>query len=161
MFRVTVRKDELVSQRDLTLADYHYAFLTSRLFTLELSILQGVGLASPETTTREHLREVADGTAQSFALWSVKFQESSATSSEILMRASTPDQKPFCDTWWMIDHKKKDGDYCELVFGTALIAERESWIVWAATPLHRLYSRLLLASAKESLLQTAAEKKPD
>lgn len=64
---------------------------------------------------------------------------------------------PFCDTWWAVElgDAAPDDDshqrHPELVFGTALIGE-ESGAARLLIPFHHLYSRLLLASCKATLV---------
>jgi hypothetical protein len=86
-----------------------------------------------------------------------------------IMRSEFPKGRPFCDTWWSIGWPIEGRDqindpsrqHIELTFGTALIAERNgvvsslssSLLIRMTTPLHRLYSRLLLASAKAKLVE--------
>ena len=82
--------------------------------------------------------------------------------------------KPFCETWWAVELEEEPAvaapassvvvRHPQLVFGTALIPSndennesssisfRRQLLTQAMTPLHRLYSRLLLASAKATLV---------
>jgi hypothetical protein len=93
-----------------------------------------------------------------------------AESCTVIMRSEFPNGRPFCDTWWSIERPMEERDHpnddpshqhIELTFGTALIAERNgvvsslpsSLLIRMATPLHRLYSRFLLASAKAKLVE--------
>jgi hypothetical protein len=91
-----------------------------------------------------------------------------AESCTIIMRSQFPKDRPFCDTWWAIERPLEERDlifddrqHIELAFGTALIAGRNgavpslssSLLIRMTTPLHRLYSRFLLASAKARLVK--------
>ena len=76
--------------------------------------------------------------------------------------------RPFCDTWWAVDlaestssSTKEGGEttvrHPHLVFGTAMIPSPDDSVTKRVlstilNPLHRLYSRLLLASAKATLV---------
>jgi len=80
--------------------------------------------------------------------------------------------KPFCETWWAVELEEEPAvapalsvvvRHPQLVFGTALIPSNDEnnesssmsfrrLLTKAMTPLHRLYSRLLLASAKATLV---------
>lgn len=74
--------------------------------------------------------------------------------------------KPFCDTWWAVElaeasaASKESVRHPQLVFGTSMIPSRDrtdsTMVVRILTkvldPFHRLYSRILLASAKATLI---------
>jgi hypothetical protein len=69
MFRLALPKDH---KEDVSLADYHAAFLTSPLFQIELWILstvQGGGSGGKETFQRSHLQAVAQGDQGSVGPW--------------------------------------------------------------------------------------------
>jgi hypothetical protein len=157
MFRIAITDDELVS--GVSLSDFHAAFLSSPIFQMELWLLSKITTIDTATTTREHLHQVATGEMSTFGLWTAWAVEgnrngqvtrrSDPTSRCQIMRCYIKG-KPFCDTWWSVE-KRKDSQYPELVFGTSFIKER-SLATNLLDPLHRLYSRLLIASAKVTLI---------
>ena len=77
----------------------------------------------------------------------------------VIMRCRTR-HAPFCDSWWALEledatNQQQQDEYCrpELVFGTALIGNSQNSILTRLmTPLHRFYSRLLLANCKATLV---------
>jgi hypothetical protein len=79
----------------------------------------------------------------------------------VIMRCRTR-HGPFCDTWWALEFDDATGTnqeqqqqncHPQLVFGTALIgSSHHSMFTWIMTPLHRFYSRLLLANCKANLV---------
>lgn len=152
MFRLSVHLHELTPAIPPTFPDYFFAFLTSPLFSIELSILQGLGMTKKETCEFDHLRKVSIGQEATFGLWRHFDHETDPASTTTIMRAMTPQGIPFCDSWWSLEIVNET-EY-DLVFGTALIYGHNSWLAYVADPLHRLYSRLLLASAKEKLLRS-------
>jgi hypothetical protein len=75
----------------ISLHDYHRAFLRSPVFQLEFWILRMCGLVAAESVSWDRLDRVAAGTANSFALWSTIYRESSSASSQtVVMRCTTP-----------------------------------------------------------------------
>lgn len=97
----------------------------------------------------------------------------------IIMR-STMNDRPFCDTWWAVEvvttssiPDRDQRQHIDLVFGTSLLNHPtfssssnsrstgkmlSSILTDALTPLHRLYSRLLLASCQANLIQSRQER---
>jgi hypothetical protein len=77
----------------------------------------------------------------------------------VIMRCRTR-HGPFCDTWWALEleeatNQQQGGQHRrpQLVFGTALLSgANNSILARIMTPLHRFYSRLLLASCKATLV---------
>lgn len=154
MFRVPVNKSEAAN--GVSLADFQAAFLLSPLFQLELWILSK--LMPTETLTRERLIAVARGEETRFAGWrnlaaEGDRQRAITTATEPtavcqIMRCQI-NEKPFCDTWWAVERSQ---DETELVFGTAIIfSGRKPLALSILDPVHRIYSRMLLASAKATL----------
>jgi hypothetical protein len=167
MFRVSVTESE--SADGITLQDYHAAFLSSPVFRTELWILSMMGAAHPAITSDEHLLDVARGEKSSFGpwtAWAVDGSREKAVTAQsdpaspcVVMRCYIFD-KPFCDTWWAVE-KTLDNKLPELVFGTAVKkapydGEKGNFmsplLLAVFNPFHRLYSRILLASAKATLL---------
>lgn len=151
----------------VTLQDYLGAFLTSPLFRLELRILKLVAVPRSLHHTLEpaHLEKVASHHADSFVLWKDRLAEGDPAktirSSEDatnppaatrIMRCEPSPGEPFCDTWWSVEASRDVPNTVDLVFGTALLPPfSHSWALDALGPLHRLYSRFLLASARANL----------
>jgi hypothetical protein len=156
MFRIAITDDELAS--GVSLSDFHAAFLSSPIFQMELWLLSKFTTIDTATTTREHLHQVATGETSNFGPWTAWAVEGSRngqvtsrsdpTSRCQIMRCYIKD-KAFCDTWWSVE-KQKDSRYPELVFGTSL--KEKSLVTNLLDPFHRLYSRLLIASAKVTLM---------
>jgi hypothetical protein len=172
MFRIHLTEPEEAD--GVTLQDYHAAFLQSPFFQMELFFLSFVGTLTKETTSRDHLLAVAQGEKSSFGPWTTWAVEGSrqkpiSASSDpvsacVLMRCFVAG-KPFCDTWWAIE-KTADCAHAELVFGTAMKLPNSSapltkLLVQVLDPFHRLYSRILLASAKAKLLEGSVLGKRD
>jgi hypothetical protein len=166
MFRVSVSESE--SADGINLREFHAAFLSSPIFRTELWMLSMMGVAHPEMTSDEHLLGVASGEKSSFGPWTAwavdgsrekaVSAQSDPASSCVVMRCYISD-KPFCDTWWAVE-KTLDNKLPELVFGTAMKVPYDgekgkftsSLLLAVFEPFHRLYSRMLLASAKATLL---------
>jgi hypothetical protein len=178
MFRLSLTRAELQDQFEegVSLEEFHFAFLTSPLFALELWLLSDVfGIVDRTTTSSLHLREVASGEKKQFAQWStvgregnpdvpvsvVSSRSSKQNSADVIMRVGVR-QSTFCDTWWAVDlpisnrDHKQDEAAADLVFGT-ILEEKMTGLSGVTLrlfdPVHRLYSRLLLASAKTRLLE--------
>eukprot|EP00339_Tiarina_fusa_P018807 CAMPEP_0117024460 /NCGR_PEP_ID=MMETSP0472-20121206/18167_1 /TAXON_ID=693140 ORGANISM="Tiarina fusus, Strain LIS" /NCGR_SAMPLE_ID=MMETSP0472 /ASSEMBLY_ACC=CAM_ASM_000603 /LENGTH=203 /DNA_ID=CAMNT_0004730905 /DNA_START=58 /DNA_END=669 /DNA_ORIENTATION=- len=154
MFRVDV-------DHPTSLAEFHAAFLSSPLFQLEILLLSYVTKMDPKVRTPECIFGVATGEYSTYGPWSawavdgVKGQSISAAStgknasSCQIMRCHV-NGKAFCDTWWAVE-KTAESETPELVFGTAL--KKSHWSSTLLDPVHRIYSRLLLGSAKFKLLE--------
>lgn len=156
MFRIAITDDELAS--GVSLSDFHAAFLSSPIFQMELWLLSKFTTIDTATTTREHLHQVATGEMSTFGPWTAWAVEGSRNG-QVTSRSDPTSRcqimrcyikgKPFCDTWWSVE-KQKDSPYPELVFGTSL--KEKSLATNLLDPFHRLYSRLLIASAKVTLI---------
>jgi hypothetical protein len=167
MFRLSVTESESADS-PITLQEFHAAFLTSPAFRNELRIFSITGLADVEMTSPAHAKDVASGEKSSFGPWTAwavdgsrqkaLTPQSDPASACVVMRCYIAG-KPFCDTWWAVE-KTVDNELPELVFGTAMKAPFDganggfmsSLLVKVLDPFHRLYSRILLASAKATLL---------
>lgn len=116
---------------------YVEAFYTSRLFRAERVLL---GLAGHPSTDTE-ARAVAEGSADRIAVWGHPVRRGD----ELLM----PQLSGATASWFMT---RSVGTETELCFGTIVRpgksgAKRMPWVYRALSGFHRLYSRLLLASA--------------
>jgi hypothetical protein len=164
MFRVSVTESE--SADGITLQEFHAAFLSSPVFRTELRMLSMMGAADPELTSKSHI-DVASGEKSTFGPWTswavdgsrekAVTAQSDPASACVVMRCYISG-KPFCDTWWAVE-KTPDNKLPELVFGTAMKAPYDgkgsfmsSLLLAVLDPFHRLYSRILLASAKAAFL---------
>jgi hypothetical protein len=161
MFRIEITNEELAS--GVSLSDFHAAFLTSPIFQTELWMMSKCTTFDTATTTREHLNQVATGDMSTFGPWTAWAVEGSRNG-QVTSRSDPTSRcqimrcyikgKPFCDTWWSVE-KQKDCRYPELVFGTSLSKNNnnnDSMLAIIMYPFHRLYSRLLIASAKVTLI---------
>lgn len=161
--------------RSVTLQEFHTAFLFSPVFQTELFLLQMLNIVAP--VSNQQLSQVGTAKHDQFALWrtivrrldgrtTMMMKECldkstkriyEARNTIVVMRCYTP--SPFCDTWWSIE--SNDG-MLSLQFGTTMLgAYSSSWIVAALDPFHQLYSRILLASAKETLERTMIRSRND
>ena len=131
----------------IDLPRYVGAFYTTPLFRLERAILALAGMRS----TDEHVRQLADGTRERFAAWTVE--------------GRAPDQLLLCDvygrtrSWLMV---APDGDAAtRLYFGSAVVPKldrrtREPALGGGYTALlgfHKLYSVALLGAARRRILR--------
>ena len=96
----------------------------------------------------------------SSSIGSKETSSSSTATPCVIMRCRTR-HGPFCDTWWALEleeettsnHQQQQRRRPQLVFGTSLLnGYQNSILVRLMTPLHRLYSRLLLANCKATLV---------
>jgi hypothetical protein len=157
MFRIAITDEEMAS--GVSLSDFHAAFLCSPVFQTELWLLSKFTTIDTATTTVDHLNQVATGELSTFGPWTAWAVEGSRNG-QVTSRSDPTSRcqimrcyikgKPFCDTWWSVE-KQKDCQYPELVFGTSLKGEK-SLASTIMNPFHRLYSRLLIASAKVMLV---------
>lgn len=126
-----------------------YAFYTTRIFRLERLILKWL-VARPSTD--DEARRLAQGTAASFAAWTVEKH----CDNQLLMCDYTGNTR----CWLMALPTGSIGEAAtRLYFGSAIVARRDS--VTGAKSLgvvfrvllgfHRLYSRVLLAAAASRL----------
>jgi len=176
--KFTIELTETEYSGGVSLAEFHAAFLCSPVFQTELWILSKFGQVDAESLKPSHLTNVAMGDRSCLGPWTAwavdgkRTQAVSTTSGDDsttkikpacqIMRARFKG-KPFCDTWWSVelqDASSTGGDalrHPQLVFGTAMIqSDDDSTMVRLITkvldPLHRMYSRILLASAKANLV---------
>jgi hypothetical protein len=130
--------------------EYIFAFYTTPLFKLERFVLTVV-VSKPSTDTQA--QQLADGVIERFAAWNVEAR----SEREILM----------CDflgrtrSWLMvIPMNTVNGVGTQLYFGSAVVPQRNSKTASqslgfgfrALLGFHRIYSRLLLRSAKSQIV---------
>jgi hypothetical protein len=130
--------------RDVTFAEYVFAFYTTPLFKLERGILK---FTVSKPATDADAKSLADGLADKFAAWTVEHR----SEDEILL----------CDflsrtrSWLMT---KSDGFNTQLYFGSAVVPKRGATALDAGfralLGFHQVYSVLLLGSAKRKLLKS-------
>jgi hypothetical protein len=126
--------------------EFIFAFYTTPLFKLERFILN---LTVSKPSTDQQARQIADGDIEKFAAWSVE----NRSENEILM----------CDflrrtrSWLMVVHA--NGVRTRLYFGSAVVPRQNSKTgkpsiglgFQALLGFHKIYSRLLLYSAKSRI----------
>lgn len=84
MFRIKIYDTECKGRGgDITLAEFHEAFLLCPLFQLELLLLRSLShtIAQSQTTSIEHLKRVAHGKQNSFGPWTYYSSEGNRTES--------------------------------------------------------------------------------
>ena len=132
-----------------SLADYIFAFYTTTAFRMERKILSRA-LAKPSTD--EQVRLLAEAATDQFAAWSVEARESD----QLLMS----DYQGRTRSWLRVEPLiQAHGESTRLYFGSAVVPvsdkasgkPRMSAPFHALMPFHRLYSRVLLSSARARL----------
>lgn len=127
------------------------AFYTTALFKLERIILR----LAARPSTDEQARQLALGSADSFAAWKVEARNAD----QLLLGDFTGRTK----SWLMVEPAA--GNTCtRLYFGSAVLSRPRAgsrergmgFIFHALLGFHKLYSRLLLASARSRLLARSA-----
>lgn len=135
--------------RTVALSDFVEAFYTGRVFKLERLLLRWF---ARRPSTDADARAVARGEATRFAAWDVE--------------ARAPDQLLMCDmaartrSWFMVAPMQDSSSGTRLYFGSAVVPLRDratgqarlGWPFAALLGFHRLYSRVLLAAARDRLL---------
>lgn len=131
---------------DVTFAAYVEAFYTTWVFRTERFILRWL-VARPSTD--EEAKALAIGEADSFAAWKLLDR----TPNQLLLM----DYRGNTCSWLML---QPDANGSRLYFGSAIVRNRKSragrrmgWPYRVLLGFHRLYSRVLLRSARASLLQ--------
>ena len=115
-----------------SLAEFVEAFYTTWLFKLERFILK-VAVSRPSTD--EQVRELTAGTLDAFAAWTVEERDEH----QLLMC----DFREHTRSWFMVAPGK-------LYFGSAVVPIERPTYKWLIG-LHRLYSRVLLSTARSRL----------
>jgi hypothetical protein len=132
--------------RPITYAEYVEAFYTTWAFKSERFILKWI--VSRPSTDRQ-ARELALGTRERFAAWTVE--------------ARAPNQIVMCDYMgktrsWLMVESLRDGAATRLYFGTAVVAHTDArgrrsigGGFHVLMGFHKLYSRVLLSAARNKL----------
>lgn len=132
--------------RAVTLGEFVFAFYTSPAFRVERWILRVVAGAA---STDEQARALSEGRGESFAVWTVG--------------ARTVDQLLMCDrygktrSWFRVVSLAAGGTV--LQFGSAVAGRSRGDGAWGMSRtfgvllgFHRLYSRVLLAAARQRMM---------
>ncbi len=138
--------------RAVALVDYVEAFYTSRVFKLERAVLR---LVAFKPSTDAGARQLALGTARSFAAWSVEER----TASQLLLR----DFLGRTRSWLMVEPMSGCPARTRLYFGTAVTPQKSGRdggqdigaVFRALTGFHRAYTLTLMRSARHRLLAAA------
>lgn len=132
--------------RNVTLAQFVFAFYTSPLFLIERGLLR---LLINAPSSRADARAIADGTSDKFAAWYV----GQRTATQLLMC----DRYERTRSWFRVEPDSRGGTH--LQFGSAVAAKRGETTVAPRRPatfspllsFHVLYSRALLRAATANL----------
>ena len=131
---------EVMSPNAVTLPDFIEAFYTTWLFKLERAVLSAI-LRRPINDA--DVRTLAEG-GNRFAIWKVEARDGA----QILLH----------DQMWRtrsyLAVTPKEGGVTRLIFGSAVVAAQGKELgrmVQITTPLHRLYSKMLLRLAERKL----------
>jgi hypothetical protein len=132
--------------RNVTLAQFVFAFYTSPLFRIERGLLR---LLINAPSSRADARAIADGTSDKFAAWYV----GQRTATQLLMC----DRYERTRSWFRVEPESGGGT--RLQFGSAVAAKRGEKTDVPRRPaasslllsFHVLYSQALLRAAKASL----------
>jgi hypothetical protein len=132
--------------RNVSLAEFVFAFYTSPLFRIERGLL---GLLINTPSSRSDARAVADGTADKFAAWNV----GQRTATQLLMC----DRYERTRSWFRVAPKSGGGTH--LQFGSAVAARGSGHSEIPQRPaafklllaFHIAYSQALLRAAKANL----------
>lgn len=130
----------------VTLEQFVYAFYTGFVFRLERLVLKWL-VSKPSTD--EAASQVAAGTRGDFAAWAVE----NRSENQLLMT----DFRGQTRSWFMVE--PVDSDHTRLYFGSAVMARRQAGeragkpglTYRLLLPMHRVYSRVLLAAAARSV----------
>lgn len=137
--------------RAVNLHEFVFAFYTTPLFKMERTVL---GLLAGKSSTDNEAEHLAIGNSEVFAAWSVEKR--------------SDDQLLMCDfrgrtrSWFMVAPREADGGVGTVLrFGSAVVARRnrrtgvteQGWVFDALLGFHKLYSKMLLRSAKSRLVR--------
>lgn len=133
--------------RSVTLAEFVEAFYTSRVFKLEQFILS---VAASRPSTDAQARQLAHGSLDSFAVWSVEDR----TPEQLLLGDFSGRTK----SWFMVSAGAASAG-TRLYFGSAVVPSRKRGagqaslgiVFRALLGFHKLYSRVLLGAARSRL----------
>jgi hypothetical protein len=137
--------------RNVTLAQFVFAFYTSPLFLIERGLLR---LLINAPSSRAGARAIADGTADKFAAWYV----GQRTATQLLMC----DRYERTRSWFRVE---PESGGTRLQFGSAVAAKRREKTDAPRRPaafnlllsFHVLYSKALLRAAKANLRRASAD----
>ena len=130
----------------ITFPEYLFAFYTTPLFKLERLIL----LLVRKPSTDKEARDLADGTRQAFAAWTVEARaENQIIMCDFMSRTRS----------WLMVEPTQDGT--RLYFGSAVVPEKTiklkkyplGLFFHALLGFHKIYSVMLLYAARSRLLQ--------
>ena len=137
-------------ERPVSLEEFVLAFYTTPLFRIERAILR---VLAASRSTDEEIRQLMAGARDTFAAWEM----SARTETQLLMS----DRYGSTRSWFRVTPQAAGGTL--LQFGSAVAAKagtrgtsRMSTGFHVLLGFHRLYSRLLLRSARKRLLKRAA-----
>jgi hypothetical protein len=129
----------------VSLEQYVFAFYTGGVFRLERLILRWI---AGKPSTDAQAQEIAAGLSEEFAAWDLE----SRTDRQLLLR----DFRGRTRSWFMV--QDTNGQTTRLFFGSAVVAAadpagkaRPRFAYRALLPLHRVYSKVLLAGARRQL----------
>ena len=125
----------------VSLADFMAAFYTTPIFKLERWILARV-LRLPSTDQEAEL--LAHGKTMRFSAWSVEYRQLD----QVMLAAGRT------RSWLMTSRTPEPAGVTTLFFGSAVVPRRAGGLGWQFNGLllfHKLYSRVLLASAVRQL----------
>ena len=131
----------------VSFADYMAAFYTTPVFKIERWLLARF-LGYPSNDYEALL--LAQGKSSAFSAWDVESRESSQA---ILAAGRTR-------SWLMAAKPPTDSGATTLFFGSAVLQRKRGNLGWQFSALlsfHKLYSRILLASAARRLLRAKAK----
>lgn len=126
---------------DASLADFMAAFYTTPVFRLERWLL-AAALRLPSTDREAHL--LAHGGVSRFSAWVVESRQPD----QIVLAAGRT------RSWLMVSTGPASGDETTLFFGSAVVPQEKGGLGWqfdVSLVFHKLYSRVLLASAVRRL----------
>jgi hypothetical protein len=129
-----------------SLAEFMAAFYTTPVFKLERWLLARF-LRYPSSD--HEAEQLAQGTVAQFSAWHVESRESDQA---ILAAGRTR-------SWLMATQQSAGSGTTNLFFGSAVVQRRRGGLGWqfgALLGFHKLYSRILLASAVHRLVQAKA-----
>lgn len=135
------------------MADFVFAFYSTPLFKLERVILRWL---AGKPSTDQDARDLADGKKDAFAAWTVEDR----SASQLLLS----DFRGRTRSWLMVASAAPEGaPVMRLFFGSAVVPvqnrrtgrSKQGAIFRLALPLHKLYSRALLRSARSRLTKAS------
>lgn len=126
--------------RAVSLPEFITAFYASYAFTPERYVLRAIGPGTAWWADSTHIAALAEGRAERLAAWTVEAREER----QILLK----DHRDHTCSWLMVE--PADDGTTNLWFGSG-VRNADGIIMRALMPLHRWYSRVLLAGAVRGL----------